>query len=228
MSILIVDNDSQSATQMQQLFKRAKLGSQIVNQGVDGRDFAKLYEYDLIVLTLNLPNIKELQVLSELRQAGVDTPIIIVSNNGDIAYKLSAYDMGADDYLTKPFDELELLAKAKVAIRRSHNLTQKTIQLGNLHVDLDSRTVAVEGEPVQLSHQEYLVFEFLALRQGKLVTKEVFLNYLYAGQDSPLDKMITVLVCTLRKKLRCATDGQEFIQTVWGRGYLIPRIIPAQ
>jgi len=129
--------------------------------------------------------------------------------------------IGADDYLTKPFHKSELIARIQAIIRRSKGHSQSVITAGRLSVNLDTRTVEIDGQPVHLTGKEYAILELLALRKGTTLTKEMFLNHLYGGIDEPELKIIDVFVCKLRKKLSAATDGENYIETVWGRGYVL-------
>ncbi|MFM2128597.1 MAG: hypothetical protein RL477_143, partial [Pseudomonadota bacterium] len=128
---------------------------------------------------------------------------------------------GADDYLTKPFDKSELIARIHAIIRRSKGHSESIIRTGKLVVNLDTRTVEVDGQPLHLTGKEYGILELLSLRKGTTLTKEMFLNHLYGGMDEPELKIIDVFICKLRKKLANGTGGENYIETVWGRGYVL-------
>ncbi|MEK9844610.1 response regulator transcription factor, partial [Thalassospira sp.] len=135
--------------------------------------------------------------------------------------KVKGLGFGADDYLTKPFDKVELLARIQAIVRRSRGHAQSMISTGKLNVNLDARTVDVDGSPLHLTGKEYGILELLSLRKGTTLTKEMFLNHLYGGMDEPELKIIDVFVCKLRKKIQSATKGDNYIHTVWGRGYVL-------
>ncbi|MEX0759819.1 MAG: response regulator transcription factor, partial [Tistlia sp.] len=181
----------------------------------------KLYDYDIIILDLMLPDIDGYEVLRRLRQARVKTPILILSGLSGLDDKLKGLGFGADDYLTKPFDKRELTARLQAVVRRSKGHSDSVILTGKLAVNLDARTVEVEGHPIHLTGKEYGILELLSLRKGTTLTKEMFLNHLYGGIDEPELKIIDVFVCKLRKKLSMATGGETYIETVWGRGYVL-------
>ncbi len=179
----------------------------------------KLYDYDIIVLDLLLPDMDGYEVLRRLRAAKVRTPILILSGLDALNDKVKGLGFGADDFLTKPFDHRELLARIQAIIRRSKGHPESTIRTGKLLVNLDSRAVTVDDQPVHLTGKEYAILELLSLRKGTTLTKEMFLNHLYGGMDEPELKIIDVFICKLRKKLVEATGGEHYIETVWGRGY---------
>jgi two-component system, cell cycle response regulator CtrA len=128
---------------------------------------------------------------------------------------------GADDYMTKPFHKDELVARIHAIVRRSKSHAQSVIETGDLVVNLTTKMVNLNGAPVQLTGKEYQMLELLSLRKGTTLTKEMFLDHLYGGKDEPEGKVIDVFMCYLRKKLANASGGKEYIQTMWGRGYVL-------
>jgi two-component system, cell cycle response regulator CtrA len=189
--------------------------------GEDGLEIGKLYDYDIILLDLMLPDIDGYEVLRRLRSARVNTPILILSGLSELDNKIKGLGFGADDYLTKPFDRRELLARIQAIVRRSKGHSDSVIKTGKLSVNLDTRVVEVEGQPLHLTGKEYGILELLSLRKGTTLTKEMFLNHLYGGMDEPELKIIDVFICKLRKKLANASSGKNYIETVWGRGYVL-------
>lgn len=221
MRVLLVEDDPTTSKSIEMMLANANLNVYATDLGEDGIDLAKLYDYDLILLDLNLPDMNGHEVLRQLRRAKVDTPILILSGNDDADNKIRGFGFGADDYLTKPFHREELIARIHAIIRRSKGHAQSIITTGRITVNLDAKTVEVDAAPVHLTGKEYQMLELLSLRKGSTLTKEMFLNHLYGGMDEPELKIIDVFICKLRKKLSVATGGENHIETVWGRGYVL-------
>jgi two-component system cell cycle response regulator CtrA len=200
----------------------------VTDMGEDGLEIGKLYDYDIIVLDLMLPDMDGYEVLRRLRAARVKTPILILSGLNGLDDKIKGLGVGADDYLTKPFDKRELVARIQAIVRRSKGHSDSVIKTGKLAVNLDTRTVEITGQPLHLTGKEYGILELLSLRKGTTLTKEMFLNHLYGGMDEPELKIIDVFVCKLRKKLTAATGGSNYIETVWGRGYVLRDPAPTE
>src|SRR5215510_11660136 len=221
MRVLLVEDDASTAESIQLMLKSANMVVDATDLGEDGLEIGKLYDYDIIILDLMLPDMDGYEVLRRLRAARVKTPILILSGLGELDNKLKGLDFGADDYLTKPFDKRELIARIQAIVRRSKGHSDSVIRTGKLAVNLDARAVEVEGHRLHLTGKEYAIIELLSLRKGTTLTKEMFLNHLYGGVDEPELKIIDVFVCKLRKKLANASNGKNYIETVWGRGYVL-------
>jgi two-component system cell cycle response regulator CtrA len=221
MRILLVKDDPTTSRSIEMMLTHANLNVYATDLGEEGIDLAKLYDYDLILLDLHLPDMSGHEVLRQLRMARVDTPILILTGENGTESKLRGFGFGADDYMTKPFHRDELVARIHAIIRRSKGHSQSIISTGRISVNLDAKTVDVGGMPVHLTGKEYQMLELLSLRKGTTLTKEMFLNHLYGGMDEPELKIIDVFICKLRKKLSEATGGDNHIETVWGRGYVL-------
>ena len=221
MRLLLVEDDPTTSRSIELMLTHANLNVYCTDLGEDGIDLAKLYDYDLILLDLNLPDMSGHDVLRQLRMARIETPILILSGSDDTDSKIKGFGFGADDYMTKPFHREELVARIHAIIRRSKGHAQSVIRTGKVAINLDAKTVEVEGKTVHLTGKEYQMLELLSLRKGTTLTKEMFLNHLYGGMDEPELKIIDVFICKLRKKLAEATGGQNHIETVWGRGYVL-------
>ena len=221
MRVLLIEDDAAVAQSIELMLKSESLNVYVTDLGEEGIDLGKLYDYDIILLDLNLPDMSGYEVLKSLRRAKIETPILILSGMAGIEDKVRGLGFGADDYLTKPFHKDELVARINAIVRRSKGHAQSIIATGELKVNLDTKTVEVQGARVHLTGKEYQMLELLSLRKGTTLTKEMFLNHLYGGMDEPELKIIDVFICKLRKKLSAATGGQNYIETVWGRGYML-------
>ena len=221
MRVLLIDNDVVLTQAIEAMLKSGGMVVDTADQGEDGFEIGKLYDYDIILLDLMLPDIDGLEVLRKLRRARVETPVLIVSGVAQPESKVKALSCGADDYLTKPFNKAELVARIHAIVRRSKGHAHSVIQTGHLTVDVAARSAEVRGQPLHLTGKEYGMLELLSLRKGTTLTKEMFLNHLYGGMDEPELKIVDVFICKLRKKLVTATGGESYIETVWGRGYVL-------
>ncbi|WP_209424770.1 response regulator transcription factor CtrA [Pararhodobacter sp. SW119] len=221
MRILLVEDDPTTARSIELMLTHANFNVYCTDMGEEAVELGKLYDYDLILLDLNLPDMTGLDVLRQIRLARIDTPILILTGEDSTDTKLKGFGSGADDYLTKPFHRDELVARIHAIIRRSQGHAQSIIHTGKIAVNLDAKTVDAEGDTVHLTGKEYQMLELLSLRKGTTLTKEMFLNHLYGGMDEPELKIIDVFICKLRKKLAEATGGDNYIETVWGRGYVL-------
>jgi two-component system, cell cycle response regulator CtrA len=221
MRALLVEDDQTTARSIELILKSENIVVDTTDLGEDGLEIGQLYDYDIILLDLMLPDMDGYEVLRRLREAKVETPILILSGLAELDNKIKGLGFGADDYLTKPFDRRELVARIQAIVRRSKGHASSVITAGRLSIDMSERTVAIDGKSVHLTGKEFGVLELLALRKGTTLTKEMFLNHLYGGIDEPELKIIDVFICKLRKKLSTATGGENYIATVWGRGYVL-------
>jgi two-component system cell cycle response regulator CtrA len=221
MRILLIEDDPATSKSIELMLGHANFNVYTTDLGEEGIDLAKLYDYDLILLDLVLPDINGHDVLRQLRVARIDTPILILSGETDTENKMRGFGSGADDYLTKPFHREELIARIHAIIRRSKGHSQSIIKAGDIEVNLDGKTVEDRGNTVHLTGKEYQMLELLSMRKGTTLTKEMFLNHLYGGMDEPELKILDVFICKLRKKLSEATGRENHIETVWARGYVL-------
>lgn len=221
MRVLLVDDDSALAKSLEMMLKSEGYVCDCTDLGEDGLEIGKLYDYDVIILDLMLPDIDGYEVLRRLRDARINTPVLILSGLSQRDQKVKGFSLGADDFLTKPFDRRELVARIQALVRRSKGHSEAVINTGELAIDLTKRSVEVNGRPLHLTGKEYSILELLSLRKGTTITKEMFLNHIYGGMDEPEAKIIDVFICKLRKKISDATGGENYIDTLWGRGYVM-------
>ena len=220
MRVLLVEDDLTAAHGISLMLKS---GGAVVDQADTGEEALELvrhYDYDIVVLDLMLPDMEGYDVVRRMRAARIDTPVLILSGLSRPQAKVKALGMGADDFVSKPCDNAELLARMQAVVRRSKGFSQPKLRVGPLQLNLDSREVTVGGTQIHLTGKEYAILELLVLRKGMVLTKEAFLNHLYGGMDEPEMKIIDVFICKLRKKL-AQGGADDLIGTVWGRGYMM-------
>jgi two-component system cell cycle response regulator CtrA len=230
MRVLLVEDDATTAASIGLMLHSESFIYDTTGLGEDAVEIAKLYDYDIIILDLMLSDIDgyTYTVLRRLRAARIRTPILILSGLGALDDNIKGLDSGADDFLTKPFDRRELIARIQAIVRRSKGHSEPVIRTGRLLVNLNTHVVEVDGQALHLTSREYAILELLSMRKGTTLTKEMFLNHLYGGMDEPEVKIIDVFVCKLRKKLTYAANGETYIETVWGRGYVLRDPIPEE
>ena len=221
MRVLVIEDDQATAKTIQLSLKTEGFVCDTCSIGEDGLEIARHYEYDLIILDLMLPDIDGYEILRRLRAVRISTPVLILSGLSDIDDKIKGLGFGADDYLTKPFNKEELVARVRAIIRRAQGHSNSSITVGQLKIDLNTKTIEAKGIPIRLTGREYAILELLAVRKGSTLSKDIFLNHLYGGMEEPEFKIIDVFICKLRKKLEDHLDGKNYIETVWGRGYVL-------
>lgn len=219
MRILVVKRDKTTALSLELMLRAEGFNVHVVDEGEEAVSLGKLYDYDAITIEVNLPDMSGFDVIRELRTAKVKSAILVLSGLAGVEDVVKGLNVGADDYMTKPFHRDELCARINAVVRRRKGHVTNTIVTGDLLVNLDSRTVSVRGERVYLTGKEYQILELLSLRKGITLSKDAFLTHIYGGRDEPELKIIDVFICKLRKKLRAA--GSECVETVWGQGYVL-------
>ena len=221
MHILVVEDDVVTAAKIEIVLQEENFLCDTTELGEVAVNRAKLLDYDIIILDLMLPDMTGYEVLRQLRAAGVHTPVLILSGLGEVDDKIKGLSFGADDFLTKPFEQRELIARIHAIVRRAKGHAASAVRTGKLLVNLDSRTALIGDQRLRISPKEYQILELLSLRKGNTLTKELLLHELYAGAEEPDVRIIDVFVCKLRRKLAKATGGEHYIETVRGRGYLL-------
>ncbi len=220
MRALLVEDDLTVSRGIVAMLNAAAMVVEAVDTGDEALELARMYDYDIIILDLGLPDMEGYEVVRRLRASRVETPVLILSGLNRPQAKVKGFGVGADDFICKPFDSQELLARIQAVVRRTKGFAQPSLTVGPLTLNLGSREVVVAGQPVHLTGKEYAILELLTLRKGVVMTKEAFLNHLYGGMDEPEVKIIDVFICKLRKKLAQA-GANNLIGTVWGRGYVM-------
>ncbi len=220
MRVLLVEDDVTAAQGISLMLKSVGAVVDQTDTGGEALELVRHYDYDIVVLDLMLPDMEGYDVVRRMRASRIDVPVLILSGLSRPQAKVKGLGAGADDFITKPFDKAELVARMQAIVRRSKGFSQPSLRVGKLKLNLDSREVLVGEALVHLTGKEYAILELLVLRKGMVLTKEAFLNHLYGGMDEPEMKIIDVFICKLRKKLQQA-GADNLIGTVWGRGYML-------
>ncbi|OUI82267.1 regulator [Gluconobacter sp. DsW_056] len=220
MRILLVDSDQSAAVTLSQTLRNASFTVDHTPSGEEAIEMLRHYDYDVVVLELMLNDLEGYEVIRRVRAARITTPILVLSALLRSQAKIRAFSMGADDYMTKPYDAGELVARLQAVMRRSRGFAEPKLRVGNLELDLNGKNVTVDGGALHLTGKEYAILELLVIRKGSVLTKDAFLNHLYGGIDEPEMKIIDVFICKLRRKLQNVGAG-NLIATVWGRGYIL-------
>lgn len=220
MRILFVNGDFLAGSELRATLKRVRGTVDQANTANEGFELAHLHDYDAIVLEMVLSDMDGLEVIERMRAAHVTQPILAVAANASNDVIVRAFSLGADDFLAKPYDLDELVARLQAIVRRTRGRSNGKIYLraGPLQMDIAAHEVWVNGEPLRLTGTEFAILELLMSRQGSTLTKEAIIEHLYGGIDEPQIKIIDVFICKLRKKLSRLGVG-HMVGTVWGRGY---------
>jgi len=221
MRALLVDNDPSSANLLKLTVQSENIVIERVAAGLEALEMVRHYDFDVMILEQDLPDIEGHRLVSRMRAADINLPVMMLSRIADKRAAIDALNAGADDYVSKPFDREELVVRLRAIIRRAKGHAGSVIRIGRLAVDVSAKTVEIDGKPLQATAKEYGILELLALRRGMTLTKENFLDHLYGGMDEPEQKIIDVFICKLRKKIAAVTGDPNAIRTIWGRGYTL-------
>ncbi|WP_435547769.1 response regulator transcription factor [Desulfobacterium sp. N47] len=222
MKILIVDDEHSLLKQLQQIFENQRY---TVETATDGEEaFDKLFEapFDLIILDIMMPKIDGLAVLQEIRKSGIKTPVLMLTAKGDVEDKIKGLDLGADDYLPKPFSSDELMARVRALFRRSGGQTESVLQVFDLKLDTVTRDVTKDGKPVELTPREFSILEFLLYNKNRVVSRFSLAEHVWGDAFDPfsMSNFMDVHIKNLRHKIE-NFDNNRIIQTIRGVGYII-------
>jgi len=223
MRILLIEDDKNTSNVIVNALRAEGFTCDTTETGEDAIQMIKLYQYDGILLDLMLPDMEGMELLRRLRSTKNHTPIIILSALDGIAEKVRGLSAGADDYLEKPCNNKELIARLHAVVRRAMGYADSKITLGRITINLQTKTVKIDGIPLKLTSKEYAILELLMLKRGHTLSKEAFLTHLYdETSEEPAQKIVDVFICKLRKKLQDAIGtNHNYIETIWGRGYML-------
>ena len=218
MRVLLVEDYKPLVRALRQGLEEENFAVDIAQDGEEADVKARNTEYDVIILDLMLPKIDGLTLLERWRKAGIKTHVIVLTARGSIDEKVKGLDAGADDYMTKPFELEELLARIRALIRREHNVKSPVLRIHDLEIDTAARSVKRAGQSIQLTPREYALLEFLAFHRGKVATRTMIWEHLYDEQDESTSNVVDVYIRYLRNKIDKGFDP-PLILTRWGEGY---------
>lgn len=218
MRILIIEDDQDLALSMKQGLEKYGFCADVSNMGQEGEEKAYANEYDAILLDLNLPDKDGTEILKFLRNSGVDTPVLIITARDEIEERAMGLDLGADDYITKPFQLLEVRARIQAVVRRFHGRTSPVITIGALSINPAIRTASVYGVPVELAPKEFDILEYLAQKHPAVTTAEEVAEHIYDETFDPSSSILRVHFSRLKRKLANAC-GWDILQNIRGKGY---------
>lgn len=216
MRVLVVEDEADLARALRQVLEEEGYSVDVARDGESASHDARGTRYDAIVLDLMLPRRDGWAVLGELRSEGSVTPVLILTARDELADKVRGLDAGADDYLTKPFELDEFLARVRALIRRAAGQPTPVLKLGDVEVDTVARAVRRAGRAVEVTAKEYALLELLVRNRGGLVSRAAIYDHIYDEDDDTLSNVVDVYVSNLRRKL-----GRDFITTRRGQGYIV-------
>lgn len=220
MHVLLVEDSRRLQESLAQGLQRSGYGIDVASDGEAALRYARHNRYDAIVLDLMIPKIDGLTVLRQLRDAGDQTHVLVLTARDTVDDRVQGLRSGADDYLVKPFAFDELLARIEALVRRSYQAKNTIIAIGPLTIDTASRSAQRDGEPLNLSRREFALLEYLAFRRGEVVERREIEDHLYGEADLPMSNAVDRLVCSVRGKIE-SPDGPPLLQTRRGHGYIL-------
>jgi DNA-binding response OmpR family regulator len=220
MRILLIEDHRPLVKTLRQGLEEEGFAVDVATDGEEGDFKARTSEYDIIILDLMLPKVDGLALLQKWRASGLSTHVLVLTARSDLGDKVRGLDLGADDYLTKPFEFDELLARLRALIRRGHQVKSPMIQIQNLEIDTAARTVRRDGRAIDLTPREYSLLEYLAFHRGQVVTRTMLWEHLWDEHNQSTSNVVDVYIRYLRNKIDKGYDP-PLILTRWGEGYML-------
>jgi two-component system copper resistance phosphate regulon response regulator CusR len=218
--ILVVEDDRTVGQYVRRGLEEQRLHVDLVEDGLEGLRFASGGSYDLIILDLRLPGMSGLEVLRTLRDRGLTVPVLVLTAQDAVDFKVQALRAGADDYVTKPFAFEELLARVEALGRRPQQLRTPVLRLADLEVDTATHEARRAGEPIELTPKEYTVLEYLVRHAGRVMSRTLITEYAWDYHFDPGTNIVDVVINRLRRKIDSG-HGRKLIHTVRGVGYMV-------
>jgi len=221
MRVLIIEDEIKIARNITNVLdEEYSWAVEICTDGEDGRHMAMTTPYDIILLDLGLPKIDGIEILRDLRARGVNTPVLILTARDDTHDIIHGLETGSDDYIVKPFDMRELIARCRALVRRSYGRATAVIEIGDISINTAKHQVMFQGRPVRLSAMEYRLLEYLAMRAGEVVPKADITEHLYSSHSENFSNVVEVYISSIRKKLGLGPN-REVIRTLRNQGYIL-------
>ena len=220
MRVLMIEDDEALVKVVDKTLKKADIFTYFTGSGEEGIDLATRYDYDLVLLDLKLPDLDGYTVLKRLRENKVETPVLILTGINQIDEKIRGFELGADDFITKPFNGDELRARISAIVRRSQGHSHNALSVGDLTIDIEGKVAVANGHKLKLTKKDFQLLEMLARKMGLVVSKDMLRQELYVADDDPDHNTIDVFIFRLRKKLAAAQSSTP-IQTIRGQGYVL-------
>jgi DNA-binding response OmpR family regulator len=221
MKLLIVEDEFDLADLMKELFEDIDYKVIVCNDGEEGEYYATDYEFDAVILDIMLPGKDDWEILQSIREKGIHTPVLMLTALGEVEDKVKGLNHGADDYIPKPCDPRELVARVQSAIRRASIASEKTdkLKLDGIVLDMTTQTVKRDDRLINFTPKEYSIFEYLLIHKGEIVTKEALQEHLWAEDDEFWSDVLRTHIKNIRKKI--GDKKGEIVKTIRGRGYVI-------
>lgn len=220
MKILLIEDEEDLVEALAHGLKKNGYAVDMATDGRDGLDLSYINDYDLIILDLNLPSMDGLDILTEIRKRDQECKILILSARSDYSQRIEGLDRGANDYLVKPFDFGELLARVRALLRRTFIQQDTKLEYGDLMIDTAKRAVTYRHQPVELSPKEFAILEYLMIHKGRAISAEEIMEHVWHSDNDMFSNAVKVHISTLRKKLNVYSD-EDIIFNIRGAGYII-------
>jgi DNA-binding response OmpR family regulator len=220
MRVLLIEDHKPLIRALRQGLEEEGFAVDVASDGQEGDYKARTAEYDVIILDIMLPKEDGLSLLQRWRKDNLNAQVLVLTARGSMEDKVKGLDLGADDYMTKPFELEELLARLRALIRRGHQVKSPLLRVHDLEIDTASRTVKRAGRSIHLTPREYALLEFLAFHRGKVTTRSMIWEHLYDDQDENTSNVVDVYIRYLRNKIDKGFDP-PLILTRWGEGYML-------
>lgn len=225
MKLLLVEDDPRIAASLAEALTDQRYSVDLAADGEEGWDYIETYPYDLVVLDVTLPKLNGMALCQRLRKQGYAMPVLILTAKDTSTDKVMGLDVGADDYVVKPFDLKELLARIRALLRRSSSILPPVLEWGELRLNSAAHTVTYGTQLLSLTPKEYGLLELFIRNPSRVFSRSMILDYLWTAEEAPGEETIKVHLRALRQKLKAVGAADDFIETVYGLGYRLKQAL---